>query len=189
MLCEKCKKNQAAFHYTEVINGVKNEHHLCAECAANTDISYYTSMFDNDQFGKLLSGILGSAHFFTGEKNTDPAGNIQCPACGMTYGEFIKNSSFGCPDCYDVFGPLIADKIKKIQGSDVHVGKRPLLYSRQAGYVSSYNTETEEPEDTGKEIEFLSRKLKEAVAEENFEEAAKLRDTISELKGKGGYNG
>ena len=29
MLCEKCQKNVATFHYTEVVNGVKNEHHLC----------------------------------------------------------------------------------------------------------------------------------------------------------------
>ena len=61
MLCEKCQKNVATFHYTEVVNGVKNEHHLCSSCAANTDVSYYSSIFDNDMhFTKLLSDF--SAH-------------------------------------------------------------------------------------------------------------------------------
>lgn len=187
MLCEKCKKNQATFHYTEVVNGVKNEHHLCGECAANTDISYYSSVFDNDQFGKLLSGILGSRMPGV-EKEKDPAINVQCPTCKMTYGEFIKNSSFGCPDCYDVFGPLIADKIKKIQGSDTHVGKRPMLYS-EVKFTSAFEEiEGSREEDIQKEIDILSKKLKEAVNIEDFEEAARLRDLIAGLKGKGGNN-
>lgn len=187
MLCEKCRKNQATFHYTEVVNGVKNEHHLCGECAANTDISYYSSVFDNDQFGKLLSGILGG-QLFTGEKEADPAGNVQCPTCKMTYGQFVKNSSFGCPDCYDVFGPLIADKIKKLQGSDTHLGKRPMLYNREQSDTEVREITADREEDLQKEIEFLSKKLKEAVYIEDFEEAARLRDLISELKEKGGSN-
>ena len=60
MLCEKCNKNQATFHYAEVINGVRSEHHLCSECAANTDVSFYSSIFENDEnFTRLISGILG----------------------------------------------------------------------------------------------------------------------------------
>ena len=182
MICEICKKNQATFHYTEVVNGVKNEHHLCSECAANTDMSYYSSVFDNDQFGKLLSGIL-VGQLFKGVKEINPAGNVQCPNCKMTYGEFVKNSSFGCPECYDVFGPLIADKIKKIQGSDSHVGKHPVLYNKNIQVKPVENISTEQKLQD--EIMFLSRRLKEAVAVEDFEEAARLRDLIAELK-KGG---
>lgn len=188
MLCEKCKKNQATFHYTEVVNGVKNEHHLCNECAANTDISYYSSVFDNDQFGKLLSGILGSTNFLTGEKEKDPACNVQCPNCKMTYGDFIKTSAFGCSECYDVFGPLIADKIKKIQGSDTHVGKRPMLYSRNETTTATQEITELKEEDIRKEIDFLSKKLKEAVSVEDFEEAARLRDVIAELRRKDDEN-
>ena len=116
MLCEKCQQRQATFHYTEVVNGKKNEHHLCNQCAANTDMSYYTSIFDNDlQFKKLLSGLFASQSEGEEEKDSDPATRLQCPKCNMTYGEFISNSEFGCADCYDVFGPLIKDTIRKIQ--------------------------------------------------------------------------
>ena len=44
MLCEICGENEATFHYSEVVNGNKTEHHLCSECAAKTDISYYTNL-------------------------------------------------------------------------------------------------------------------------------------------------
>ena len=120
MLCEKCGINTATFHYTEVVNGIKSEHHLCKQCVVGTDMSYYTSFFDNDaQFKKLLSGLLASQS--DGENDVDsddPANKVHCPKCGMSYAEFIENSVFGCPDCYDVFGPLISDTIRKIQGSD-----------------------------------------------------------------------
>lgn len=184
MLCEKCEKNQATFHYTEVVNGVKNEHHLCSECAANTDISYYSTIFDNDQFGKLLSGILGGQNIFKGTEERDPAKSVQCPKCKMTYGEFIANSSFGCGDCYDVFGPLIATNIKKIQGSDNHIGKRPMLYGGDNVVKNNITLKDSEERDLNKEIDYYSKLLKEAVATEDFTEAARLRDLITELKGQ-----
>lgn len=187
MLCEKCGKRNATFHYTEVVGGMKNEHHLCQECAANTDASYYSSLFDSGfHFGQLLSGILGGQNIFTDEEKIDPAKQVQCPNCGLTYGDFIKNSTFGCAECYDVFGPLIADKIKKIQGSDTHAGKKPMLYTDNSKIVSEGLEEVEV--DITKEIDILSKKLKEAVLCEDFYEAAKLRDKIAELKGEGGKN-
>ena len=99
MLCEKCGKNPATFHYTEVINGVKNEHHLCAECAANTDVSYYSNVFDSDMnITDLLAGLLSGGQGISDDRS-DPASMVRCPRCGMTYGEFIRNSTFGCSDC------------------------------------------------------------------------------------------
>ena len=74
MLCEKCGKNPATFHYTEVVNGVKSEHHLCAECAANTDVSYYSNVFDSDMnITELLAGLLGEDEVF-GDNSSDPSG-------------------------------------------------------------------------------------------------------------------
>lgn len=185
MLCEKCGKNTATFHYTEVLNGVKNEHHLCGECAANTDVSYYSSIFDNDMnLTKLLSGILGGRSVFADSEKEDPARQVQCPRCHTTYGDFVANSSFGCPDCYEVFGPLIADTIKKLQGSDRHIGKKPLLYRKHGQRAEADVTEEKAETDSRREIDFLSKKLKEAVAEEDFAEAAKLRDMIAGIRGK-----
>lgn len=184
MLCEKCNKNPATFHYTEVVNGVKNEHHLCGECAAETDVSYYSSFFNNNEnFTRLISGILGSKGIVTDNGKTGPETNVVCPRCRMTYDEFVNNSRFGCPECYDVFGILISDKIKKIQGSDNHIGKHPMKY----GDVDKIMLEEKDNTDSKvvhKEIDILKKKLKAALDEEDYMEAARIRDLIAELKGK-----
>lgn len=182
MLCEKCGKNAATFHYTETIGDSKSEHHLCSECAANSDLGILSGVFDSGfSFAKLLSGILGGSELFSSDRQEDPAKAVACPTCKMTYGEFIKSSSFGCADCYDVFGPLITDTIKKIQGSDRHVGKKPMLYGMNEEHDTDINP-VQDTKDVNKEIDFLSKRLKEAVSEEDFAEAARLRDRINELK-------
>lgn len=207
MLCEICGENEATFHYSEVVNGNKTEHHLCNECAAKTDISYYSSFLDGDgRLGQLLSGLLGMPLY--GETE-DPKTHIVCPGCHLSYGEFIKNSAFGCAECYNVFGPLLDDSIRKIQGSVSHQGKKPyhltkLMHSMNPGRNSENDSfkdgineaavdvrqegAASEKKQTRASLEheadIMSKRLKQAVMEEDFEEAARLRDYIKELKGQ-----
>ena len=59
MLCERCGIREANIQYTEVINGVKKEHHFCAQCAKEMDFGPYSAIFDGEfPLGKLLSGLL-----------------------------------------------------------------------------------------------------------------------------------
>ena len=56
MLCERCGIREANIQYTEVINGVKKEHHFCAQCAKEMDFGPYSAIFDGEfPLGKLLS--------------------------------------------------------------------------------------------------------------------------------------
>ncbi len=202
MLCEICGENEATFHYSEVVNGNKTEHHLCSECAAKTDISYYTNLLDGDgRLGQLLSGLLGMP---IGGEQDDPKTHVVCPGCHLSYGEFIKNSAFGCSECYNVFGPLLDDSIKKIQGSVSHQGKKPYRLMKAMRSMNAEDiyenedavmTETSDNEDNSAkqekkptraslehEIDVMDKRLKQAVLEEDFEEAAKLRDHIKDLR-------
>lgn len=204
MLCEICGENEATFHYSEVVNGNKTEHHLCSECAAKTDISYYTNLLDGDgRLGQLLSGLLGMP---IGGEQDDPKTHVVCPGCHLSYGEFIKNSAFGCAECYNVFGPLLDDSIKKIQGSVNHQGKKPyrLMKSMRSMNASVNEADTDSNVNAGgildtgdnagklekkptkaalsHEIDVMDKRLRQAVLEEDFEEAARLRDHIKDLK-------
>lgn len=202
MLCEICGENEATFHYSEVVNGNKTEHHLCSECAAKTDISYYTNLLDGDgRLGQLLSGLLGMP---VGGGQDDPKTHVVCPGCHLSYGEFIKNSAFGCAECYNVFGPLLDDSIKKIQGSVNHQGKKPHRLMKSMRSMNSQvqddasdmmNDEIPDVGDKAEkiekkptraalshEIDVMDKRLKQAVLEEDFEEAARLRDRIKELR-------
>lgn len=186
MLCDNCKKNEATIHYTEIINGVKNERHLCSECMQ----SIGEDMEGEIPLSRLIRGIL-SAHLsgsqISGTNNVD----IMCDKCKMTYSEFARTGKFGCSECYSVFGPLIVDNIKKIQASTRHTGKK---YIRpDAGADTDYEKQTlnEAKQVIGNTADnrlmTMQRQLKEAVAAEDFEEAARLRDEIKAFKeGVGG---
>lgn len=204
MLCEICGENEATFHYSEVVNGNKTEHHLCSECAAKTDISYYTNLLDGEgRLGQLLSGLLGMP---IGGEQDDPKTHVVCPGCHLSYGEFIKNSAFGCAECYNVFGPLLDESIKKIQGSVNHQGKKPYRLMKSMRSTNAENMSENETSviaeagdgiaDSTKqekkptraslehEIDVADKRLKQAVLEEDFEEAARLRDHIKDLRGQ-----
>ena len=204
MLCEICGENEATFHYSEVVNGNKTEHHLCSECAAKTDISYYTNLLDGEgRLGQLLSGLLGMP---IGGEQDDPKTHVVCPGCHLSYGEFIKNSAFGCAECYNVFGPLLDESIKKIQGSVNHQGKKPYRLMKSMRSTNAENMSENEASviaeaedgivDSTKqekkptraslehEIDVADKRLKQAVLEEDFEEAARLRDYIKDLRGQ-----
>ena len=94
MLCEKCGIREANIKYTEVFNGVKTEHNLCAQCAKEMDLGPYSALIEGEfPLGKLLSSLLGLTDASASQA---PKEDVVCPTCGTTYEEFIKNSRFGC---------------------------------------------------------------------------------------------
>lgn len=199
MLCERCKIREANVQYTEVINGVKTEHNFCAQCAKELDFGPYSAIFDGDfPLGKLLSGLLGIGE----EHKEEQMYQIVCPTCKTSYEEFVKNSRFGCPDCYGVFDLLISDNIKQLQGSDSHTGKRPRYRASEDGTqepvqeggaavsdadaIRFHAEQGQMPERAAQNIEeqirVLKARLLDALAREEYETAAQCRDKIKELK-------
>ena len=172
MLCQHCKKNEATTHVKTMINGKYAEYRLCSECAHELG---YDSMFPDftTDFGGLLSS------FFS---NALPAisGAAHCKSCGSTLNDIKRTGKVGCADCYDTFFSELMPTIRSIHGDTDHKGKRP-------GAIEYTVNEENEPEkadgsNEGK-IKSLRDELKKAIADENFERAAQLRDEIKELEG------
>ena len=93
MLCQKCKKNEATIHMTQIVNGNKREIHLCEECAAMSQGVKVIPIVTLDQW---LNHIISAAHAgLTAEEDEHV-----CPDCGITYGEFRSGGRLGCPACY-----------------------------------------------------------------------------------------
>lgn len=180
MLCEVCKIREANIKYTEVMNGVKTEHNLCAQCAKEMDFGPYSAIFDGDfPLGKLLSGLLGI------EEDEEKKENLQqiiCPTCGTSYDEFVKNSRFGCADCYSVFDLLITESIKQLQGSDCHTGKKPEYESKKSASEFTRDQDNSSAVSMEEALGAWEARLKEALRIEDYELAARCRDQIKELK-------
>lgn len=173
MLCDKCKKNEAKIYYTEIINGEMKEQHLCEECAAEyTSFQMGNIMNQELTLGNLLSTILGNYYGTTPQEAEQKENEIQCDFCGMTYSEFMRIGKFGCDKCYDSFQKVLEKSIKSIQGSDTHIGKKP----------KGFESKTDKIIKELSEIDKLSIRLQDAIEKEEFEEAAKIRDKIRDLK-------
>ncbi len=101
-----------------------------------------------------------------------PAGPATCPACGMTRTEILKKGRLGCDRCYEAFAAEMLPVVVSLQHADQHLGKVP----RRASVRMRASVEQAR----------LRRELDQAVAAENYELAAKLRDQIKALPAEGG---
>ena len=171
MLCQNCKTKQANTHIRQVINGELTELDLCPECAAK--LGYENAFSDFLDLGSMMSGFLGMPTV------SALAREDKCPGCGATFSQITKSGKVGCAKCYDVFFERLLPTIKRIHGNTVHTGKRLRTARLQSGSTK------EQHEDSRTELETLSEKLQAAVKAQEFEQAAKLRDRINELKEKG----
>lgn len=182
MLCERCRIREANIKYTEIINGVKNEHNLCSQCAKEMDFTGYSAIFDGEfPLGKLLSGLLGIDD--EEDEQEDKMSQVVCPTCGTSYEEFVNNSRFGCMDCYSVFDLLMSDNIKKLQGGDAHVGKQPRFQKiHPVSQILGGEEERPETKSVKEQIEILKARLAGAISNEEYELAAQYRDQIKELQ-------
>ncbi|MCK4262103.1 UvrB/UvrC motif-containing protein [bacterium] len=162
MLCEVCGKSQATVHYTEIINNDATEMHLCEDCAQKKG----AILKPHFPLADLLSGLID----FKLPLTLKEEGRGKCPQCGMTYSDFKKIGRLGCGQCYNTFKESLAPLLKRVHGSNEHVGKSPAL----AGKAMR----------TTQQLRQLKEKLQRAIQREEFEEAARLRDRIREIEKK-----
>jgi len=158
--CDNCGK-RASISLTDISpDGQKITRNLCDECAAKAGLAVKTSL----SITQLLEDfVLQSA----AAPPKPPA--LQCELCGMTYEEFRQKSLLGCPHDYDRFAPVLMELIEQAQdGANQHVGKVPARA-------------TTDQKRTARLMQ-LRVGLKKAIADEDYETAATLRDQIKELE-------
>lgn len=168
MLCEVCKKNQANVYFAQVINGEVTKMHLCESCAEEKGIDGISfpegihSGLSSFAIAQLLAGLmdLGIA---SGEEK------LKCTRCGLSYRDFRQTGQLGCSECYRIFRTNLIPLLGQIHGKTEHIGRAPL----QSGKINSRE-----------ELFFLQRELQEAVAKEEYERAAQIRDKIRALNMK-----
>jgi protein arginine kinase activator len=162
MQCQICNNKDATIHLTEITDGVRSEMHVCEQCAAEQGIAIKSHIPINE----LLSSLLAVQP--TDDEFSDPSEQqAACPTCGFTLDQFRKEGVLGCPNDYEVFAKSLQPLIEKAHnGRIAHCGKLP----------------SRTPADAKKQIKLLDlrRQLEEAVQNEDYELAAKLRDKISE---------
>jgi protein arginine kinase activator len=138
----------------------KRERHLCEECAEKENVII-------KQHPKTTGDIL--KEFMKHKAMPGEDDHQACPKCGLTFREFRLEGHLGCPHDYEVFRSLLTPLIERAhEGATHHVGKVPgtadATIRKQTGLLR------------------LRRELQDAVENENYERAARLRDEISHVE-------
>lgn len=168
MLCERCGKKQATVYYTEVVNSEHKNIRLCGDCFRKMQpggLGFLPQMNLHQFLGGFwnsISGLQKPVSTTAGADSMSP-----CPTCGTPESYFIQKGLFGCNDCYRHFEDRLEPLVRRIHGSCAHTGKIPERTGDRARLV--------------RQVEELKAALKQAVAQEEFEKAAELRDSIKEL--------
>ena len=202
MLCERCHEKEAVVTVMEIVDGREKKIRLCRDCAAQGAGGGIAimQMSAGSVLGGLLSGLLGlpqteAAPEQEGQEDEGRHTNVICPSCGTTYDEFVKYGTLGCPQCYHSFGFLLERYLEKMQGASRHTGIRPHQEEREPSQMDLQQTADSEDRleyDDGRICVIVDREagrrelqaaLDRALAREDYEEAARLRDLVSSLGG------
>lgn len=183
MLCDNCGKKEANVRYSENINGVKKELHLCEECSRKMgidDINFNMPIDFSSFFGELLENF-GTPEFMP---LFDEIKELKCDNCGYTFENIVNTGKLGCGNCYSVFEERLDPIIKKIQGSNKHIGRTGKIIDEKIG--KKFNTDSTTKKVNGNkkdssELEKLQNDLKTAIKEERYEDAARIRDEIKKI--------
>jgi protein arginine kinase activator len=152
--CSDCTK-PATIHLTQIIDNKIHKVDLCEDCPFKQGVTDPEGFSLADFLLKPPSSLI-----------TDQA--LQCETCGFTPVDFKKTGRFGCPQCYDTFKEILQPMLKNMHKDTLHRGKVP---EKALARLSRK-----------RRLDQLQSDLDVAVGDENYEEAARLRDLISQAK-------
>jgi protein arginine kinase activator len=167
--CMRCTK-PATLHITEIQLGQAQVVHLCETCAqkylSSVEVGGIPSpeMDDDDEDEELDSEVEAEDAALAATEGEDEASTAACTGCGITFKQFRSVGRLGCPQCYTSFHDDLLSLLESIHQDTQHVGKCPPQ--------TSANTLRHH------ELMRLRSELKAAVEQENYEEAARIRDQI-----------
>lgn len=178
MMCDDCGVRPANFLLKAVTDGGVHEKNLCPVCMAK--YQHRIPGLDFSNLAGILSGILESRKGAdkTEEEASTEFDGLVCADCGTTYAEFRKGGRMGCAECYKAFREPLDSLLLKVHGNLQHAGRMPGGLKNDASIRFT--------------IEKLKQELIKAIAAEEYEQAAQIRDKVRMLNAQleeAGYNG
>jgi protein arginine kinase activator len=152
--CDLCSK-PATVHLTQIVNNKIHKVDLCEACAQAKGVT--------DPSGFSLADLLLKASL-----NPEPRSDAHCQVCAFTQQDFKKTGRFGCPACYDSFTSTLEPVLDSMHKGVKHIGKFPQkALARRSLYERLTHLETE---------------LDQAIKSERYEDAARDRDEIHQVR-------
>lgn len=165
-LCTQCQQREAVIRLTQVQDDQVVTLRLCERCAAERGVETGVGLSETPLGGFLAAlGNVGAA------VGPAAAGDVAvCPGCGGTLEDFRTSGRLGCAACWDAFAGALGPLVRRLHGAMHHAG---------SGYLPPGGPGTSGAGERAR----LEEQLGLAVATENFELAAELRDRLRGLDG------
>ena len=161
MLCDHCKERDAVVHLTTIVENAVTQLHLCEKCAAAKGVET-TVAIPTHALGDFLHAVQQQASPSAGDQT-------RCAYCETTLRDFRASGRLGCAHCYTAFEGALRELLRRVQGGARHAGRE-------------YTAPVAAGSDRDATLDALRSRLQQAVAAEEFETAATLRDQIRALE-------
>ena len=159
MICDVCKTNESTVFLTQIVEGKMQKVNLCDSCAKAKGVDDPTGFALAD----LLLGLGAAQEIERGSGSAQ-----RCVVCGFSQADFKKTGRLGCAQCYETFGEGLNSLLKAMHKGTHHTGKVP---ARVVRHIERENA-----------LKTLQRDLQKAVADENYESAAQIRDQLRQIE-------
>jgi protein arginine kinase activator len=156
--CQICE-SPATVHLTDIVNKKKRELHLCERCARERNLIPEQPGPQLDLkalLNLLMHPFPQSGQPEAGEDMIEQPVTEACEICGLTLAEFKAEGRLGCPHDYESLRAALEPLLERIHRSTAHAGKAPRAVR----------------------VQEWKKQMQAAVAAEDYEEAARLRDLI-----------
>ena len=163
-ICSACNRQEASYHLTEVSSDGMKQVPICHLCAAARGLKLGAKDQDVLDTAEIWADIIEDLMRSKASEGTE---SLRCGSCGINFKKFEREMKLGCPRCYQTFRGDLCSVLQDYNGTDQHVGKIPYKIGRQL--------------DLQQRLLHLKENLRQAVLEERFEEAARLRDEMDDL--------
>lgn len=170
MQCQECSNAPASVHVKKRQGDEEISIHLCRACAQKMG---WNNPLEDVKFplAQFISSMMSDLSGPDSDKGATDAGG-QCSECGLSFQEFSRTGRLGCGHCYEAFRDSMQDLLRRIHGGVRHQGKRPSGSPRSRKGVKTSS------------MRQIKADLEKAVADEDFELAAQLRDKLQDFQKK-----
>ncbi len=170
-LCDECGQNEAVYTVSVMMGGEITQRRLCPDCMAKMNMNLSAGNVKK-MLSAILSALTGQEEQAAEEPAVSEEDDVVCERCGTSLSRFTKSGKLGCPHCYTAFREKLTPMLQQIHGRVQHAGRKP--------------TQDEAAQQRRTTYERLTRHLEAAVAVEDYETAAVIRDHLKKLSQEGG---
>jgi len=171
MKCSKCKEKKALIQITIEVNEETKVYYICRDCA---EAMGFASPLESASFplDEILANLQDLSPATPADEDetvltVEMKPGLKCDNCGLTFDDFMRIGRCGCSKCYTAFKPNMDAILESIHGTTQHIGRTPI---------------TEEPVmEQYVQKNRLEEELREAIATEDYEKAADIRDQMKDL--------